>query len=264
MVSGNIDDRARFFEFSSDMMAIATLHSELLDLNPSWSRVLGYSTEELKTGMLWTLIHPDDLDASKQANEKVLSGSDVLFFENRYQCRDGSYKWLSWSCVIDREASRVYTTVRDITERKLAEERLIRQANAIRDMATPVLQVWDRVVAMPIIGVVDSERAAQAMETLLREIVRTHTQFAILDLTGVEMVDTSTANYLLQMVRAVALLGGTCIVSGISPPIASTMVGLGIEMEALLMFGTLKAALRHAIRECGAEVSASQGRERRV
>jgi len=150
----------------------------------------------------------------------------------------------------------------EMAERAEAERALVAQREALRALSTPILKLWDGVLALPVVGVVDSARAAQMMERLLEEIVQSGARFAILDLTGVDIVDTSTASYLLNLVRAASLLGSRCLISGISPTVAQTMVHLEVGVEAFQTFGTLEDALRFAI---GASISdAPHGlRERR-
>lgn len=166
---------------------------------------------------------------------------------------------------------------REIHERKLAESRLEdeiqqrrkveeehraklalieRQESAIRAMSTPILQIWEGVLTMPIIGLVDSMRAAQMMESLLERISQSRAQYAILDLTGVDVIDTSAANHLLKLVRAASLLGSRCLLSGISPAMASTIVGIGLDLTEIATFSTLEAALRHAIQGTGDQAPA--------
>lgn len=137
--------------------------------------------------------------------------------------------------------------LREIESRAEAERALVAQREALRALSTPILKLWDGVLALPVIGFVDSARAAQMMERLLEEIVATGACFAILDITGVEVVDTATASYLLSLVRAAGLLGSRCLVSGISPTVAQTMVHLEVGLQELKTFGTLQAALRFAI-----------------
>jgi rsbT co-antagonist protein RsbR len=143
----------------------------------------------------------------------------------------------------------------EIHERKQAEQSLVekldiirRQEESIRAMSTPILQLWEGIIALPVIGLVDSARANQMTESLLEEIVKTKARITILDLTGVDVMDTSAANYLLRMVRSAQLLGARCLVSGISPRMAQTVVGLGLDLTELASFNTLEAALRFALR----------------
>lgn len=137
-------------------------------------------------------------------------------------------------------------------ERRLEQQiQLVRsQSEALTAMALPVIEVWDRVLALPVIGVVDSARAAAMTEALLAAIVRTGAKCAILDLTGVTEMNTETAAYLMRMIQAAGLLGSECLVSGISPMIAQAMMELGITIN-IRAFPTLKTALQHVIRAPG-------------
>jgi anti-anti-sigma factor len=136
---------------------------------------------------------------------------------------------------------------REVGERRSAEEALRLQREALMAVSTPIIQVWDGVIAVPIIGSIDAGRAGRMMDKFLSEIARTRARHAILDLTGVEVVDDSTAQYLLGMIRAAELLGGRCLLSGISPDIAQVFVGLGIPLDGFRTFATLQHALREAI-----------------
>jgi rsbT co-antagonist protein RsbR len=140
---------------------------------------------------------------------------------------------------------------RERVEQELRAKLMIirRQEEAIRAMSTPILRIWEGVLTMPLIGLMDSMRAAQMMETLLDAISKTHVRFTILDLTGVDVIDTSAANHILRLVRGAALMGTRCIISGITPSMANTIVGLGLDLSELLTFNTLEAALRFAIQE---------------
>jgi len=148
---------------------------------------------------------------------------------------------------------------REVMERAEVEQELrgmlniIRQQEeAIRAMATPILKLWDGVLTMPVIGRMDSVRATQMMESLLHEITKTRSRYTILDLTGVDDLDASAANHLLNLMRASALLGTRCLVSGISPKMAQTIIGLGLSLTQLATFSTLEEALHHAIEQLAA------------
>ena len=128
----------------------------------------------------------------------------------------------------------------EVEERRRAEETL-------RALSTPIIRALPHVLALPIIGVVDRKRAALMMERLLAEIVETGATMAILDLTGAERVDQETARHLLDLTQAARLLGSECVLSGISPSIATAMIQLGVDMGSLTTFGKLQDALRHAL-----------------
>jgi len=143
----------------------------------------------------------------------------------------------------------------DITEQRRREKEqefvIDRQRQAITAMSTPIIEIWEGVLTMPLIGAMDSTRAAEIMDSLLRAISVRRADFNIIDLTGIEIIDTSTANNLLNLVRAAGLLGSTSLMSGISPSVSTTMVSLGIDVGPLRTFGTLRSALGFVLREKG-------------
>lgn len=172
----------------------------------------------------------------------------------QYQSSDGAPFWcaVSISAFTHAEHGEVWLAVqKDITQQKLAERALRESEEATVALSAPVIKVWDGVLALPVIGTVDRARALRMMERLLHEIVRNKALFAILDLTGVEIVDADTASHLLSIVRAANLLGSHCVVSGISTPTAQTMVNLDVEVGELVTFATLQDALRHALDQSG-------------
>jgi rsbT co-antagonist protein RsbR len=143
-----------------------------------------------------------------------------------------------------------FTTTPQSFERRLEQQtELVRQQKeAMLAMSTPVIEVWERVLVLPVIGALDDARAAAMTEALLREITHKRASHAILDLTGVETMNIGTAEYLMRMVQAAGLLGSECLVSGISPAIARTMVALGLTIN-IRVYPTLKSALQYAIRD---------------
>ncbi|MBK9258690.1 MAG: PAS domain-containing protein [Polyangiaceae bacterium] len=141
--------------------------------------------------------------------------------------------------------------IREELEARLAL--IERQQAVIRDLETPIIQVWDKVLTLPMIGIVDSKRAARLMDDLLQMVVRTSARFAILDLTGVEIVDTATASYLVQMIHAIRLLGAEGILTGIRPSVAQTVISLGVDLKGIPTHGTLRHGLAYCIRQLGGE-----------
>lgn len=133
----------------------------------------------------------------------------------------------------------------DITERVRYEVQLREQARTIRDISTPAIQLWDGVVVLPVVGVIDSVRAQQMMDTMLTKIAETACKVMILDIQGVPAVDTAVANHLIKIVKATRLMGSEAIISGISPAVAQTIVTLGIDMGAKTT-ATLRNALAAA------------------
>lgn len=145
------------------------------------------------------------------------------------------------------------------------EEVIARQQRDVLELSTPVVQLWDGVLALPLIGTLDSERTQVVMENLLQHIVETGAQIAIIDITGVPTVDTLVAQHLLKTVAAARLMGADCIISGIRPQIAQTIVHLGVELGQVTTKATLASAFAIALRRSGLEVTrmappASSGR----
>ena len=117
--------------------------------------------------------------------------------------------------------------------------------------STPVIKLWEGVLAVPMIGVLDSSRTQMVMEALLQKIVETGSELAIIDITGVPTVDTLVAQHLLKTVTAIRLMGADCIISGIRPQIAQTIVHLGIDLQGVRTKATLADALELALRQTG-------------
>ncbi len=143
---------------------------------------------------------------------------------------------------------------RDVTERVIAEERLKEHQKAITELSTPVVEVWKGIIALPLIGIIDSSRARQIMENLLDVIVKTSAAIAIIDITGVPIVDTEVADRLIKTIKAAMLLGTSCIMVGIKPEIAQSMVHLGVDLGGISTFASLQSGLDYAFRQVGLKV----------
>jgi len=129
---------------------------------------------------------------------------------------------------------------------KEREEVILRQTDEITEISTPVIQVWDGILALPIIGTLDSARTQVVMENLLQKIVETGSGIAILDISGVPAVDSLVAQHLIKTVSATRLMGAECIISGIRPEIAQTVVHLGIDLSNVITKSSLASALKAA------------------
>jgi rsbT co-antagonist protein RsbR len=126
------------------------------------------------------------------------------------------------------------------------EEVILRQTDEITEISTPVIQVWEGILALPIIGTLDSARTQVVMENLLQKIVETGSSIAILDISGVPAVDSLVAQHLIKTVSATRLMGAECIISGIRPEIAQTVVHLGIDLSNVVTKSSLASALKTA------------------
>jgi rsbT co-antagonist protein RsbR len=145
----------------------------------------------------------------------------------------------------------LYTTE---VHQKSREELIHRQQQDMLELSTPVVKLWDGVLALPMIGTLDSSRTQVVMESLLQRIVETGAQVAILDITGVPTVDTLTAQHLIKTVTAARLMGADCIISGIRPQIAQTIVHLGVDLGDVVTKATLADAFAMALQRLGRTV----------
>jgi rsbT co-antagonist protein RsbR len=134
------------------------------------------------------------------------------------------------------------------------EEVILRQTDEIAEISTPVIRVWDGILALPIIGTLDSSRTQVVMENLLSQIVATGSSIAILDISGVPAVDSLVAQHLIKTVSATRLMGAECIISGIRPEIAQTVVHLGIDLSGIVTKSSLASALNYAFAALRLEV----------
>jgi rsbT co-antagonist protein RsbR len=138
------------------------------------------------------------------------------------------------------------------------EEVIRRQGEEMLELSTPVIQLWDGILALPIIGTLDSSRTQVVMEALLQQVVATRSPIAILDITGVPTVDTLTAQHLLKTVAAARLMGAECIISGIRPQIAQTIVHLGVNLGDVVTKASLADAFRVALKKLGHSLSTTK------
>ena len=158
---------------------------------------------------------------------------------------------LTWSVTLLLDQLGLFTL--EIFQ-KSREEVIVRQQREISELSTPVVKLWDGILALPLIGTLDSQRTQVVMENLLQTIVDTEAEIAIIDITGVPTVDTLTAQHLLKTVAAARLMGADCIISGIRPQIAQTMVHLGVELNVVSK-ATLADAFSVALDRTGRTVT---------
>lgn len=161
----------------------------------------------------------------------------------------GSAALLSANALLDRVHNRMMSVYL-----RTREDVIARQQEEMLELSTPVVKLWKGVVAMPLIGTLDSRRAQVVMETLLERITETGSRIAIIDITGVPMVDTLVAQHLIKTVTAARLMGAECILSGIRPQIAQTIVQLGVNLDEILTKSTLADAFVVALERLGHRV----------
>lgn len=137
---------------------------------------------------------------------------------------------------------------------RLNNQRLSEQAQAMMEMSTPVTSLWDHILMLPVVGIIDSKRAHNMMSSVLHRIAETRAKVFIIDIGGVSVVDTAVANHLIKITRAARLMGCICLLSGVSPAIAQTTVELGIDVGDVLTRATMRDALEEAFRLISVEV----------
>ena len=157
--------------------------------------------------------------------------------------------YVSFSQLVDDLGLRTFEAYSAAREQIIAD-----QATAMMELSTPVVRLWDGVIAVPLVGTLDSARTQLVMEKLLEELVTAGASHAVIDITGVPTVDTEVAQHLLKTAGAARLLGAECIISGIRPQVAQTIVSLGIEFGDIATKATLADALALALRQAGLKV----------
>jgi rsbT co-antagonist protein RsbR len=159
-------------------------------------------------------------------------------------------EYLVFSRIVDDLGLHTFETYAAAREQIIAD-----QAAAMLELSTPVVRLWDGIIAVPLVGTLDSARTQLVTEKLLETLVATGAEHAVLDITGVPTVDTEVAQHLLKTVNAARLLGAECIICGIRPQVAQTIVSLGIEFGDIATKATLADALRHALTHAGLKVT---------
>lgn len=139
-------------------------------------------------------------------------------------------------------------------------ETIERQREAIRDLSTPIIELWDEVVTLPVVGVVDTQRSLEMTTGLLEAVAEGGYRCAIVDLTGVDVVDTATADHFIRMIRGAELLGAHCVVTGVSPEIAQTLVHVGVDLGGVRTLRTLKDGLKECFRFLRGDGAGPSGR----
>ncbi len=226
------------------------------DWNPAAERIFGWSREEAMGQYGQDLVVPEAIRPYvADVWQELLNSRSAVNAHNENVTKHGRTIVCEWSntTLIDANGDvvGVASLINDVTDRKKEEdglrERERAQAETIQQLSVPLIDVWDGVLALPIVGTIDEARAMRMTESLLEAIVQNSTRYAILDMTGATAMDSSIATHLGDMVRATRLVGSECLVSGLGPGLARTLAELDVPLS-VKTFGSLRAALRHAIR----------------
>jgi PAS domain S-box-containing protein len=225
----------------------------ILTWNSGAERLKGWKANEIIGQHLSRFYPPEDVERGKIEMELRAATQEGRYEDEGWRVRkDGTRFWANVviTALYDEKGNlRGFGKVtRDLTERRRNDERLRKQAQEILEMATvPVVQVWEGIVLVPLIGTLDSQRTQHLMERLLQRVSETASPVALLDITGVPTVDTQTAQHLIETIAAVRLLGAEVILTGVRPAIAQTFVHLGIDLSKVTTRSSLSAGLRVAL-----------------
>jgi rsbT co-antagonist protein RsbR len=221
--------------------------------NPGAVKLAGYAPEEVIGHHVSMFYTDDDVQAGTAAREMAGVARDGSLEVEGWRIRkDGTRFWANVVLSVIRddrgELTGFVQVARDLTERREQEQLVQRQRDEILELSTPVIQVWDKVLILPIVGTLDSLRAARLTESLLERIAVDQAEVVILDVSGVPAIDSGVARHLLKTVEAARLMGTVSILSGVRPELAQSMVHLGIELGGLRSRTSLRDALQLALR----------------
>ncbi len=250
---------ASIVENSEDAIIGKTLDGTIISWNAAADKLYGFTAEEAKGQSISIIVPPDHRNEIMQILQKIGRGERVALHETLRVRKDGKLLYVSLIVSPIKDASGkiigASSIARDISERKHAEEVIARQQQEILEISTPVVQLWPGVLALPLIGTLDSARTQTVMERLLNRIVETNSSIAIIDITGVPTVDTMVAQHLLKTIAAARLMGTDCMISGIRPAIAQTIIHLGVNLSDIVTKATLADAFAIALKRLGLVVS---------
>lgn len=243
------------FAALADFAAIIDPRGSVLHLNDAASRFAGADASETTLDQLTP-------NAARMLSDWIPRALAEGGWEGEAELTraDGSSATVSMTIAPVRTGGRTVAALvaRDHNEAARFEEELQRrflQEEAVSAAtATPIIQVWDDIVTMPVVGLIDSVRAGDMKTGLLDVVARTGARFAIVDLTGVDTVDTATADHLLRVMRAVQLLGARCVITGIQPSVAQIIVGLGLDLQGVITLRSLREGLRFCLRRLGFKI----------
>jgi rsbT co-antagonist protein RsbR len=238
-----------------DPISIFDLEGNYLWWNRSVVAVTSYSDAEMESLRPTDLFAAEDRDRIRSVIERVVADGTAQV-EATLVTRSGEripFEFVGALLRGDDGAPFAISTVgRDVTHRKQVERRLEKQAREILELSTPAIEVWEGIVAVPLIGTLDSERTERFAEGLLEAIVVNQVEVALIDVTGVPAIDTMTAHHILETIAAVRLLGARVVLTGVRPAIAQTLVHLGIDLSGVITRSSLAAGLRKALEMIGA------------
>lgn len=243
-------------ENAPDGFSIGNLKGDITYSNRSYNDLLGH---EDSVGLNMNDVAAPEEETRLAEITRILEEKGAWVGVYHYKRKDGStFVGQTSSFIVADEQGKpqaMATIVRDITEQRQAEEERTQlqqqiieaQKASLRELSTPLMPLANRVVAMPLVGSIDSRRAQDVMETLLQGVADYHATVAILDITGVQVVDTQVANTLVRTAQAVKLIGAQVVITGIGPAMAQTLVQLGADLSGIVTRGSLQAGIEYAL-----------------
>jgi rsbT co-antagonist protein RsbR len=248
-------------ENNNDFIGMVSLAGEPIYLNPAGMQMVGLTPDNFSQTVMLDYVAPDERDWFVRDVLPIVQQEGHWHGEVHFHhFKTGAIIPIDYNAFLvrDRQGEEmlgIACVARDITEQKQAEvertalqEQVIEaQRAAIRELSTPLMPLADGVVAMPLVGTIDSGRAQQIMETLLEGVSEQQAHVAILDITGVQVVDTQIANTLVQAAQAVRLLGASVVLTGIRPDVAQTLVHLGVDLGHMVTRGSLQSGIAYAL-----------------
>jgi rsbT co-antagonist protein RsbR len=219
-----------------------------------WCESLGYKQEDIAPHIdSWVnLVHPDDFPRVQEALKAHFERRTAVYqAEDRLRMKDGSYRWsldqgtvVSWDA--DGKPLKMMGIDINIHERKVADLTIKEQARRLMEMSTPLIPINDEVVVMPLVGVIDPSRAQHILTSLLEGLSRRRAKIAILDVTGVSDMDSNVASVLVNMAKAVQLLGSHIVLTGVRPEVATLLIQFDVDWRNIVVRGTLQSGIAYA------------------
>jgi len=243
-------------EHIPDRIYFKDKESRFLDVSKSKAKGTGLSREEFKGKTDFDFFSEEEAKVMRADEEKIMeSGEPVIDKVQKLELFEGKEKWLSVTKVpfYDKKGNVIGTLgiSRDVTRLKTLELERVKKIEAQQEelavLSTPVIDIWEGVLTVPLLGVLDSERASRIAEALLTQIVETRSFAAIMDISGISAVDSAVADLLIRTAKAVRLVGAEAILTGVGVEVAQTIADLGIDMEGLKTMATLRDGLKYAI-----------------
>lgn len=244
------------------LIVVLDRQGRIVRFNTGCEKMTGYSQDELTGKYFWDyLLVEEELEPVKSVFNSLNAGLFPSSFENFWVTKGREKRLIAWrnTALLDGDGEVEYLvgTGLDITELRRAEaERASLQAqvieaqrSALRELSTPLIPIADNVVAMPLIGAIDEQRADQLMDVLLKGVSTHRAETVILDITGVHVVDTQIANVFVQAARAVRLLGAEVMLTGVQPRLAETLVRMGVDLRGIRTLGSLQAGIAAALKK---------------